>query len=194
MKKRYAYLLTAGLGALGLQAHGQSQQKEPKEGISNEQQLAEHFGTDQLVELPTNSLNRAALTQNGNNNVGSIDQRTFGGVGNTVAVLQLGNTNTANATQTGGGNVTTVKQTGNHNSATTDIEGYNTESAIIQNGNNNRISQDLDVDNRRYKVEQQGNNNQLNQRESGVVAPPGYEVYMTGSGIRMTIEQGKVIP
>ncbi|GAA3925300.1 hypothetical protein [Hymenobacter algoricola] len=190
MKKLYVYFLAAALGISSLQARGQTQQKESKEGVSNEQQLAEQFGTDQLVDLPVNSVNRAVLTQVGNGNGSSIDQRTFGGAGNRVAILQSGNANTANTSQTGAGNVTTVKQMGNRNTVDSDIDGFNTESAIIQDGNNNRVNQGLSVDDRRYKVEQKGNNNQLNQQESGIAAPPGYEVYMQGNGIRMTIEQG----
>jgi hypothetical protein len=196
MKTRYISLLLAvlGLATTLAQAQTQTQIKESKEGISTEQQLAEQLGTDQLVSLPANSANRAVLTQDGNNNSANIDQRLFGGAGNTAAVLQLGNVNTANVTQMGSGNVTSVKQTGNRNRVNTDIEGYNTESNIVQTGNNNQVNQDLNVDSRRYKVEQQGNNNQLNQRESGSTAPPGYEIRMQGSGINLTIEQGKVHP
>ena len=84
--------------------------------------------------------------------------------------------------------------TGNRNNVATDIVGYNTESVIIQDGNNNRINQELNVDSRRYRVEQKGSNNELNQRESGAAAPPGYEIRMQGSGIRLTIEQGKKVP
>ncbi|GAA4012997.1 hypothetical protein GCM10022408_27290 [Hymenobacter fastidiosus] len=194
MKKICVYSLTVLLGLSSAYVSAQTQSKEPKEEISKEQRLVERFGTEQLNSLPESSIDRSILAQQGNNNAATIDQRLLGIQGNTAVVLQLGNTNVVNATQTGAGNSTTVKQVGNRNHVTSDINGYETESFILQDGSYNKITQELNVDERRYKVQQQGNNNQLTQRENGAAAPPGYEIHMKGNGIKMTIEQGKVGP
>ncbi|RSK33982.1 hypothetical protein [Hymenobacter metallilatus] len=120
--------------------------------------------------------NKAILVQVGSANQATLQQV---GTGNVILAEQMGTRNAQSVTQRGTGN--TVVST---------IEGNGTTSSIQQAGSYNTVTQELQVDNRRYTVQQQGANNQLTQRESGVAAPPGYDVKMQGNGIRLTIDQG----
>ncbi|KAA9327181.1 hypothetical protein F0P96_18260 [Hymenobacter busanensis] len=175
-----------------------AQQRESNDSQRAEQALAEQLGPERLpldVLTALSDANRAILVQEGNQNAASIQQmRTSGAsLGNLVNLVQVGSGNAATIEQAGAATRTSVEQYGTNNWVESDINGLNTESQIRQTGANNRVEQDLDVDNRRYTVEQTGRNNQLIQRENGTTTP-GYEVQMRGNGIRIIIEQGRVLP
>ncbi|RSK44094.1 hypothetical protein EI291_20290 [Hymenobacter rigui] len=170
-------LIFALLGLLCYGGEVAAQSEEP-EGQAPDLLLLKKSGADlnaaAAAALPL--ANKAILAQ-----VGSANQ---------AILQQYGNANVILAEQTGVGNTQTVTQSGTANTVISTIEGNGTSSTIRQTGSNNYITQDLQVDNRRYTVQQQGVNNQLTQRESGVAAPPGYDVKMQGNGIRLTIDQG----
>ncbi|WP_400190317.1 hypothetical protein [Hymenobacter sp. B81] len=165
---------------------------------SAEHELAQQLGTERLpISLAGSAaeLNETTLTQTGSHNSALVRQLRAGEapLGNLVYMVQAGTGNSANLGQTGAGNRTVVEQFGNGNQVESDINGLNTESRIRQSGTANRVDQELNVDNRRYLVEQNGRNNELVQREQGATTP-GYEVHMRGTGIRIVIEQGRVLP
>ncbi|GAB3838497.1 hypothetical protein [Hymenobacter jeollabukensis] len=175
-----------------------AQQNTDREGISNEQQLAERLGTERLPMAPAATVgpNTARLLQQGQQNEATVEQRYAGAaaLGNLVQIVQAGAANLADIGQYGAANRTVVDQQGAGNRAESQLTGTGIESEIRQRGNQNVLQQDLSLDNRSYLVEQRGNGNELVQRESGAAPGPGYEVRMVGNGIRLTIEQGRVSP
>ena len=214
------YLLlvfTSGLAALATTA--QAQQRPPSEAPTTEQRLAEDIGLDRLpTGAPALSTlqNAATLLQNGAGNKARIDQQSLSGASNQAYVEQVGGANALGLMQTGGGNVATVQQNGNGNQADLTQQGQGNSSALTQRGNNNRLTGQLvgnqselnihqdgsnnQVDSeihqnkQAYTINQYGSGNSLKQVESTIQANPGYTVEMRGSGINLTIEQGKIKP
>ncbi|MGI4741980.1 MAG: hypothetical protein ACRYG7_42995 [Janthinobacterium lividum] len=200
-------------------AAAQAQQRPASEATTAEQRLAEDVG---LERLPTGApalsalQNAVTLLQNGAGNSARIDQQSLSGVSNQAYVEQVGGTNALGLVQTGGGNVATAQQYGNGNQADLTQQGQNNSSALLQRGNNNRltglvatdhselnisqngsnnqVNSEIRESQRSYTINQYGNNNSLKQVESTIQATPGYTVEMRGSGINLTIEQGKIKP
>ncbi|RTQ48204.1 hypothetical protein EJV47_17395 [Hymenobacter gummosus] len=195
MKHVLLWAATSLLGFAPLAAHSQNAERE---GISGEQQLAERLGTERLPlsSQPLDGPNTSVLLQTGEQNEASVQQRYTGAAahGNLVQIVQAGAANVAAISQYGAANRTDVEQRGHGNSVDSQLSGTGIESVIRQTGNQNEVQQELSQDNRRYVIEQQGSRNELNQRETSAAPAPGYEVRMQGNGIRLTIEQGRVIP
>ena len=96
---------------------------------------------------------------------------------------------------TGSNNPVDMTQRGNRNQLDLELTGTSTTVNLTQQGNDNRVQSALAGNNREYSVSQLGNNNELTQREgAATVLPQGYSVEMRGTGIRMTIEQGRATP
>jgi minor curlin subunit len=216
MKLIRILLLAGGLGAdLGAQA----QQRPASEAPTNEQRLAEDVGLERLptgAPALTTLQNVATLLQNGAGNTARLDQQSLSGVSNQAYVEQVGAANMLGLVQTGGGNVATAQQYGNGNQANLTQQGQNNTSALMQrgdnnrltgtviadrselninqNGSNNQVSSEIRESQRSYTINQYGNNNSLKQVESTIQATSGYTVEMRGSGINLTIEQGKIKP
>lgn len=213
MKSIRILLLAGGLAAaLGAQA----QQRAPSEAPTAEQRLAEDISPERLP-TGTSYQNNALLLQNGTGNNARIDQQSLTGAGvnqayveqvgaaNALGLIQAGNGNTANSMQQGTGNQADLTQQGQNNTSALTQRGDNnrltglvvadrTELNINQDGNNNQVSSEIRESQRSYTINQYGNNNSLKQVESTVQATPGYTVEMRGSGINLTIEQGKLKP
>jgi minor curlin subunit len=183
------------------------------------QQLAENIGPDRLeavTRLSEASRNSSILLQRGDGNTAHIDQQSLVVLGNQAYIAQVGTANTLEVLQAGGANIATVEQRGNGNQANLTQQGQNntslltqrgdnnrltgtvaadrTELNINQNGSNNQVSSEIRESQRSYTINQYGNNNSLKQVESTIQATPGYTVEMRGSGINLTIEQGKIKP
>ncbi|QKG57092.1 hypothetical protein GKZ68_10905 [Hymenobacter sp. BRD128] len=200
-------------------AVAQAQQHPASEAPTVEQRLAEDVG---LERLPTGAAalsalqNAAILLQNGSDNTARIDQQSVSGISNQAYVQQVGAANTLGLMQTGGGNGATAQQYGSGNQADLTQQGQNNSSALLQrgnnnhltglvatdrselnisqNGSNNQVNSEIRESQRSYTINQYGNNNSLKQVESTIQAAPGYTVEMRGSGINLTIEQGKIKP
>jgi len=213
------YCLFALASTLLLAAQvAQAQQRPASEASTADQRLAEEVG---LERLPTGApgltslQNAATLLQNGSGNTARIDQQSLsGGVSNQAYVEQVGAANALGLLQTGSGNVANSQQYGSGNQANLTQQGQNNTSALLQrgdnnrltgvvaadrtelninqNGSNNQVSSEIRESQRSYTINQYGNNNSLKQVESTIQATPGYTVEMRGSGINLTIEQGKV--
>lgn len=96
---------------------------------------------------------------------------------------------------TGSNNPVDLTQRGNRNQLDLELTGTSTTVKLAQQGDDNRVQSALAGNNRQYSVSQLGNNNELTQREgAATVLPQGYNVEMRGTGIRMTIEQGRATP
>ncbi|HET9505004.1 MAG TPA: hypothetical protein VFO93_15785 [Hymenobacter sp.] len=154
--------------------------------------------------LPVGVDNRVLLLQNGNGNLADIMQAgdtnqaevVVQGNANATLLTQQGNANAATLRLSGNNNAVSATQRGNGNRYDLDLSGSNLPVNVVQDGNGNRVQSALagGID-RRYSVQQVGNNNELTQREgAGTVLPQGYSVEMRGTGIRMTIEQGRAVP
>lgn len=154
--------------------------------------------------IPLNADNIVMLTQVGSSNVASLTQlgdanqaqMVVLGNHNTTTLAQRGNRNIADISVDGNHNPVDVKQNGNGNEYELDLTGSsNTPVNVLQNGSGNRIQSELSGNGRQYNVSQYGNNNELTQRENASsVLPKGYSVEMRGTGMRITIEQSRVIP
>lgn len=155
--------------------------------------------------LPTGVDNRVLLLQTGNGNLaditqaGDLNQAQIAVLGNAnvTTLTQQGAANSANLRLAGDNNVVSAAQRGTRNQYDLDLVGSNTPVTVVQDGNGNRVQSALTSTNaeRQYSVSQTGNNNELTQREgAGSVLPQGYSVEMRGTGIRMTIEQGRAVP
>lgn len=215
MARIYLLVLSGALLLSG--AAAQAQQRPASEAATSEQRLAEDVGLDRLPSgAPALSAlqNAATLLQNGAGNTARIDQQSLSGVSNQAYVEQVGAANALGLVQSGGGNVATAQQYGNGNQADLTQQGQNNSSALTQRGNNNRLTGQLignqselnisqngsnnQVDSeirqnkQAYTINQYGTNNSLKQVETTSQATPGYTVEMRGSGINLTIEQGKV--
>ncbi|GEM_PF-1470741 len=216
MARTYLLVLTAAL--LGSTA-AQAQQRPASEAATTEQRLAEDVG---LERLPTGApalstlQNAATLLQNGAGNTARIDQQSLSGASNQAYVEQVGAANALGLVQAGGSNVATVQQYGNGNQADLTQQGQGNSSALTQRGDNNRLTGQLvgnqsglniyqegsnnQVDSeirqnkQAYTINQYGSGNSLKQVETTSQATPGYTVEMRGSGINLTIEQGKIKP
>lgn len=211
MKPYCLLVLTSGLVAT--QA-AQAQQRAPSEAATAEQRLAEDISPERLP-TGTSYQNNALLLQNGTGNSARIDQQSLTGAGtnqayieqagaanalgliqagsgNTMNALQQGNGNQADLTQQGQNNTSALTQRGDNNRLTGVVAADRTELNINQNGSNNQVSSEIRESQRSYTINQYGNNNSLKQVESTVQATPGYTVEMRGSGINLTIEQGKI--
>jgi len=213
------YLLVLSGAWLLSSAAAHAQQRPASEAPTTEQRLAEDIG---LERLPTGApalsklQNAATLLQNGAGNTARIDQQSLSGASNQTYVEQVGAANALGLVQTGGGNVATVQQNGNGNQADLTQQGQGNSSALTQRGNNNRLTGQLISNQSELNIHQDGSNNQvdseihqskqaytinqygsgnsLKQVESTIQANPGYTVEMRGSGINLTIEQGKIKP
>jgi minor curlin subunit len=155
--------------------------------------------------LPTGFDNRVLLLQTGSGNLADIVQA---GDANQAQIAVLGNANATTLTQQGTRNTADLRLTGDNNAVSAtqrgtanryelDLAGSNLPVSVVQEGNGNRVQSNLSGPggDRRYGVQQVGNNNELTQRESATsVLPQGYSVEMRGTGIRMTIEQGRAVP
>lgn len=156
--------------------------------------------------LPVGVDNRLLLLQTGNGNLadivqaGDANQAELAVLGNANATLlnQQGTTNAANLRLTGDNNTVSATQRGTGNRYDLDLTGSNLPVNVVQDGNGNRVQSTLTGSGggeRRYGVQQVGNNNELTQREGAdTVLPQGYNIEMRGTGIRMTIEQGRAVP
>jgi minor curlin subunit len=176
--------------------------------------LAEDISPERLP-TGTSYQNNLLLLQNGVGNTTRIDQQSLTGAGinqayveqvgaaNSLGLIQAGNSNVANTVQNGSGNQADLTQQGQSNTSTLAQRGDNnrltglvvadrTELNINQNGNNNQVSSEIRESQRSYTINQYGNNNSLKQVESTIQATSGYTVEMRGSGINLTIEQGKI--
>lgn len=154
--------------------------------------------------LPVGFDNRVLLLQTGNGNLadivqaGDANQAEIAVLGNANATLlsQQGNANAATMRLAGDNNAVSATQRGTANRYDLDLTGSNLPVNVVQDGNGNRVQSTLTGGGeRRYGVQQVGNNNELTQREGAdTVLPQGYSVEMRGTGIRMTIEQGRAVP
>lgn len=196
-----------------------AQQRTPSEAASAEQRLAEDLGLERLpssAPTPATLQNTATLLQSGAGNSARIDQQRLAGVSNQAYVDQVGAANALGLVQTGGGNVATVGQNGTGNQAdltqngqrnasaltqkgdnnrlTGLVVGNGTELNIHQNGSNNQVDSEIRQNKQAYTINQYGSGNVLKQVESTSQATPGYRVEMRGTGINLTIEQGKIKP
>ena len=154
--------------------------------------------------LPVGVDNRVLLLQTGNGNLadivqaGDANQAEIAVLGNANATLlsQQGNANAATMRLAGDNNAVSATQRGTANRYDLDLTGSNLPVNVVQDGNGNRVQSSLTGGGeRRYGVQQVGNNNELTQREgAGTVLPQGYNIEMRGTGIRMTIEQGRAVP
>jgi minor curlin subunit len=207
------YLIPLLAGELVTQA-AQAQQRAPSEAPTAEQRLAEDISPERLP-TGTSYQNNLLLLQNGAGNTTRIDQQSLTGAGvNQAYVEQVGAANSLGLIQTGSGNVSNSLQSGNGNQADLTQQGQSNNSALTQrgdnnrltglvvadrtelninqNGNNNQVSSEIRESQRSYTINQYGSNNSLKQVESTITATPGYTVEMRGSGINLTIEQGKI--
>ncbi|AWM33896.1 hypothetical protein DDQ68_14515 [Hymenobacter nivis] len=201
-------------GVIAAQA-AHAQQRAPSEAATAAQRLAEDLSPERLLNsASTNMQNAATLLQNGNGNTARVDQQSLSGVSNQAYVAQVGAANVLGLVQIGGGNVATMEQngTGNHadltqngqgnasaltqkgasNRLTGLVVGNGNELNIHQDGNGNRVDSEIHQNKQAYTINQYGTGNVLKQVESTITAIPGYTVEMRGSGINLTIEQGKV--
>lgn len=194
-----------------------AQQRAPSEAPTSEQRLAEDLGLERLPSgAPSLSSlqNAATLLQSGTSNTARIDQQSLASGGNQAYVEQVGAVNILGLVQTGSGNMATVGQSGAGNQADLTQNGQGNASALTQQGNNNRLtgvvvgnSNELNIhqdgsnnqvdseirqNKQAYTINQYGSGNLLKQVESTVQGTPGYTVEMRGTGINLTIEQGKV--
>ena len=154
--------------------------------------------------LPVSADNLVMLTQVGNSNtagvaqVGDFNQARMAVLGdnNTTTLTQRGNRNAADIRVAGNNNPVAVTQNGDRNQYELDLtSSSNTPVNVVQNGSGNRVQSELSGSGRQYNVSQFGNNNELTQRENAAsVLPKGYSVEMRGTGMRLTIEQNRVIP
>ncbi|MFD1871522.1 hypothetical protein [Hymenobacter bucti] len=214
MKLRFA---CAFVGALVCGTAAQAQQRAPGEMATAGQRLAEDLGLERLPNSTAVSLqNTATLLQEGSGNAARIDQQSLAAPGNQAYVLQVGAANALGLVQAGGGNSATVVQNGTDNRADLTQQGQGNSSALTQQGaqnrltglvagdgtkltirqegNNNQVDSELRQNRQAYTINQYGSGNVLKQVESGVQATPGYTVEMRGTGINLTIEQGKIKP
>jgi minor curlin subunit len=200
-------------------ATAHAQQRAPSEAPSAEQRLAEDLG---LERLPSSApalgtlQNATTLLQNGAGNTTRIDQQSLSGIsnqayvaqvgaanalglvqdgsGNNATVVQHGTGNQADLTQQGQGNSSALTQRGDYNRLTGQVISNGTELNIHQEGNNNLVDSEIRRNKQAYTINQYGTGNVLKQVESTSQATPGYSVEMRGSGINLTIEQGKIKP
>jgi minor curlin subunit len=216
MARTYLLVLTA---LLVVSAAAQAQQRPASEAPTTEQRLAEDVGLERLTTgapALTTLQNAAILLQNGVGNTARIDQQSLAGASNQAYVEQVGAANALGLVQVGGGNAATVQQYGNGNQADLTQQGQGNSLALTQRGDNNRLTGQLvgnqsglniyqegsnnQVDSeirqnkQAYTINQYGTGNSLKQVETTTQATPGYTVEMRGSGINLTIEQGKIKP
>lgn len=193
----------------------QAQQRAPSEATTAAQRLAEDVGLERLPNGGApNPQNAAKLLQNGAGNTVRIDQQSLSGVSNQAYVAQVGAANVLGLVQVGGGNVATMEQNGTDNRADLTQNGQGNASALTQkgagnrltglvvgngnalnihqDGNGNRVDSEIHQNKQAYTINQYGTGNALKQVESTIQATPGYTVEMRGSGINLTIEQGKM--
>jgi hypothetical protein len=198
-------LLVAGLGWAQLA----SAQQPASQAATTEQRLAEDLGVDRLrtALLPAaETRTSAVLLQTGIGNAATIDQAGQGTQPNQALVVQAGVANSLTLSQTGLGNQAAFGQTGNANQATLrqsgtgniidgQITGNDNTLNVQQQGRGNSYSTQLMGNQGRYTIEQIGSSNSLTQRETSTASPlPGYSVQQQGTGMHLTIEQGKVFP
>lgn len=217
MKRTSFFALTGALALATVVA--QAQQRTPSEAATAEQRLAEDLGLERLpngAPAASDLRNASTLLQTGNGNTARLDQQGLAtpvnqaymaqvgtanvlgvnqtGSGNSAYVSQNGSGNQLDFTQDGRGNSSTLTQRGSANQLKGMVDGNNNEVNIRQDGSNNVVNSEIREDRRTYNITQQGYGNTLNQVESTSQTPQGYNVEMRGNGIRLTIEQSRVIP
>lgn len=202
---RNALLLLAG--SLASTCGAQAQTLGVSQAATAEQRLAEDLGVDRLrtaLQLPsTDARNTAALLQVGTGNTATVDQASLGvppnqatvvqaGAGNALGLTQTGSNNQAVFGQTGNVNQATLRQAGTNNVLQGQVTGDDNTLDVTQQGQGNRYSTQLTGSHGRYNVEQVGTGNTLIQHEAATTTPlPGYNVQQQGTGMQLTIEQGK---
>ncbi|GGE97081.1 hypothetical protein [Hymenobacter cavernae] len=192
-----AFLTGSVLLWAGLQAGvAQAQVLGRSEASTAEQRLIEDLGPERVsTATPLNSLdarNLAELTQSGTSNAATITQNYTAGNQNQAFILQVGQYNLADITQTGAGNTTSVSQNGSFNQAELNVTGTNNDIDVMQNGERNKVLGTVSANDRQYQVTQTGNDNVLTQLETTRQSPQGYSIEMRGQGIRVSVEQGRV--
>jgi minor curlin subunit len=205
------------VGAALLIAHTGTAQQYSSEAATAQQHLVETIGTEQIssaLNSLENAKNTSLLLQNGMRNTARIDQQSLSMLGNQAYVAQVGAANVLGLVQTGGGNAVAVSQSGTSNQTDLMQNGHRNTSALIQKGDNNRLTglvdgndneltvrqdgsnnkvdSEIRQNNKAYTINQYGNSNALKQVESTAQVTPGYTVEMRGTGINLTIEQGRV--
>ena len=208
-------LLLAGAAVWATPAR--AQQRPVSEAPTTEQRLAEDLGPERLPSAApalSNLQNAVVLQQSGTGNTAYIDQQRLAGSSNQAYVEQVGAANALGLVQVGGGNVAAATQQGTGNQAdltqngqrntsaltqrgdnnrlTGSVAGTDNELNIRQNGNNNQVDSEIRQNKQAYTINQYGSGNVLRQVESTVQGTPGYTVEMRGTGINLTIEQGKI--
>lgn len=196
------YLVAGLLGCCALSARAQTTLAPD----ATAQQLVESIGPGNLPLTSATSRNATSLVQNGSSNAATIDQRNTtsqlneayivqAGAANALDLEQVGGANRASYTQTGTANQTTLSQRGVANQLDGSLVGNQNELTLRQQGNNNQLTSTVATDGRKFEVLQLGNNNSFTQRESASsTATQGYSVEQRGSNMRLTIEQGRVLP
>lgn len=188
--------------------YGQAQTLGVSQAATAEQRLAEDLGVDRLrnaLLLPApDSRNAASLLQVGASNAATINQTSLGILPNQATVVQAGAGNALTLAQTGLNNQTVFSQTGNINRAALrqvgsgntiqgQVTGNDNNLDVNQQGQGNSYNAQLAGSHGRYDIEQIGAGNTLTQREAATATPlPGYSVQQQGTGIKLTIEQGKI--
>lgn len=197
----------------------QAQQRQPSEAATAEQRLVEDLGTERLptvfaIDGGRSVLNASALQQTGISNMATINQQSLSTQVNQAFVVQAGAANVLGLSQTGGGNnaylgqqgtgnrldlsqngqqnTSTITQKGASNQFKGIVDGDRNTLNINQDGINNQVHSEIHQDGRNYTINQTGYNNTLTQLEQTTRATSGYSVEMRGTGINLTIEQGKV--
>lgn len=103
------------------------------------------------------------------------------------AVMQDGDTNTANLTQEGRGNVGVIDQFGNSNTTELFQQGNQNRTYALQEGNENEINVRLIGDNNVFGVEQYGNNNSYELNfEQAARAPLQHRVVQSGNNLSLS--------
>jgi len=212
-------LLLAGGLAVGSVVAAQAQQRSATWANGAEQRVVEVSGLERLPSsAPALSTlqNAATLLQNGQSNTARIDQQSLaGGVSNQAYIEQIGTANALGITQTGSNNASVVQQgdgnrayltqngqgnasdltqKGDNNRLTGLVVGNNNGLNIHQDGSNNQVDSEIRQNKQAYTISQYGSGNALKQVESTSQTTPGYSVEMRGTGINLTIEQGKIKP
>ena len=196
-----------------------AQERVSSEAATAEQRLAEDVGLERLRgALPQSTVreaqNTAELLQIGVGNNAVLDQRNLATLGNQAYITQAGAVNVlelvqqgsdnrtylnqqgydnrASFRQDGQGNSSTLSQRGAGNKLTGLVDGDGNQVNVRQDGYSNQVKSEIHQDGRTYNINQIGYNNTLTQLESAAQAAKGYSIEMRGSGINITIEQGKI--
>lgn len=135
---------------------------EAKRNIAVVQQVGNDNQAEILQQYAGSGINVSLLMQNGNNNIGFVQQ--VGAYLNTT-LLQMGNANNANLFSSGKNITQNVQQAGNSNNVKTNFENFGNRvfnADLNQNGNNNTIDISFSGSNlnigEQFILNQMGNN------------------------------------